>query len=84
MADVRIARDKIDYYKGLVQFFDDVQRVISKRGDILIALLRLDEAAIIAEAKGQQLSYFDAVKARKRWNQIDALINSNRWGQGPL
>ena len=84
MPDVRMARDQVDYYKNLVQFFDDVQRVISKRGDILIALVRLDQEAIISGVKGNMTQYFDVAKQRKRWGQLEDAIQRGNWAQGPL
>lgn len=84
MPDIRMARDQVDYYKNLVQFFDDVQRVISKRGDMLIALTRLDQDAIISNLKGNQSQYFDVAAQRKRWLRLEESINRGSWAQAPL
>jgi hypothetical protein len=84
MPEVRMARDQVDYYKNLVSFFDDVQRVISKRGDILVALTKLDQDAIVAQLKGNQVNYFDARQARIRWNKLEDMIQNGQWSKDVL
>lgn len=82
--DVRSARDDVAYWKEMAQFFEDVQRVFSKRGDILVALTKLDQDAIINDMKAGQAAYFDSRQAMMRFNRLSTMVNTGTWGAGNL
>ena len=83
-AEVKIAHDKVGYYKNLVTFFEDIARVVSKRGDMLIALTKLDQDAVISTLKSGQANYIDMRQQRLRWARMQEYMDSGTWSQGPL
>ena len=79
--DVRRAQQKSDHYRMWKGFTEDVSRLYSRRGEMLMALLKIDHAAIINDNRTSQAMYGAAQSARKSFNNLIESAMRVNWSE---
>lgn len=79
--DVRMAQQRVDHYRMWKGFTEDVSRLYSRRGEMLMALLKIDHEAIVNDARTSQAMYMAAQNVRKTFNNLIESSGTVRWTQ---
>ena len=68
--DVRMAQQKVDHYRMWRGFTEDVSRLYSRRGELLMSLLKIDHAAIVNDMRTSQNMHAATMRVRTAFNNL--------------